>query len=148
MIREYRASARDHLQTSIPQAILRLRKLIKAESDPSSPLWIGHTKTGQYVPEGMKLYQPTDLALRELGIEAVKPDQVATVMLTRAAKGNSDGCHVPTDGDDGEVEVEDEVIPAERQERREGSLIKAGDHWFEILPGNETQREASNILEE
>jgi hypothetical protein len=119
---------------------------MQEDSDPTSVFWAGHLDSGAYIPQGVKLYQPHDVALGELGegeaaVEVIQPSEVARigkVLLDQGYVGGRDA------GDDNRNGHSDGKMNGNSLGE---SVAKAGDHWFEVLPGNKVQREVVSILE-
>lgn len=141
-----RSRAADILRVQIPHKIAHLRQLIAKEDDPTSLLWVGHLKQGDYVVPRM-----------------VQPDNVPR-MITDTVAGTKRGL-VSADLRVGEhIILPDEVTrPSGRDldsmtpssEKSEDTLIgeetkfgpdtivekgvQVGSHWFEVVPRNKIQ---------
>lgn len=123
----------------MPAKITHIRSMIAKESDPSSPLWAGHVKEGDFVhprmiqPDSLaRLLAHTSLDQADMkdGEEIILPSKV-----TRADLGaERDGAN----GDDESLpEVEGLGIGSGKVEQG----VRIGPHWFEVVPRNKVQSE-------
>jgi hypothetical protein len=166
LLETYRVQAKTVLQESMPSGIASLQALITAESDPTSPLWVGQIDKGAYKAENLRLLQPKQVkgasVVKPKDIQGVLTDQMGTMDVGVNTGGDSmqeeddDGRDVPTDGTDvwqTERPVitghEDEVVAGKGSGN--GSLgvdpkQKVGAHWFEVFAKNPNQEECIRIV--
>ncbi|RXK35189.1 hypothetical protein M231_07560 [Tremella mesenterica] len=130
MMARYRKRAVDILQKELPGKINHLTKLLEGEQDETSCFWIGHVDTETYKP---KLYQPDDPALTKMKLGKI-------TLSTDVANGIQIK----------DVDMESEIAePAEgdgSDDEDQNKGVKKGIHWFEVMPGNEVQRELCQIV--
>lgn len=152
----------------MPSGIARLQALIAAESDPTSPLWVGQVDKGAYKAENLRLLQPEQVK----GTSVVKPKDIQGVLTDQMGTmdvGVNTGADVMEGEDDDDVgrdvrtddtdiwKTERPVVAGHEDESvagngsGNGSLgmdpkQKVGAHWFEVFAKNPNQEECIRIV--
>jgi hypothetical protein len=122
--------------------------MLLGESDPTSPLWVGHTSSGDYLYPRMiqpsdratmlsrglkpgelqrhKIVFPSDVrAVRSKMVDTVLEKEMGSVELDNTARESSSS----------EDDEESEYFPDQEKGAKEGG------HWFEVVPRNKVHNE-------
>ena len=148
LLAKSRARARDILQVEMPDKIAHLSKLLEGENDPSSYLWIGHLETEAFQP---KLYQPNAPELQKMNVgPLVRPSDVlhgmGGIVGVEDAATDDTGCSGPCAGGSNGANGVNGAEGIEGDDAVASKGLRNGMHWYEVLPGNEIQRELCQLV--